>query len=204
MLTLLESRLVLDELGAADGSWAFAPVAEKRDRRAISFCVVDRTPGAVVAANNPINFTDPEGLVVNMIYNQSTGTLTAFNTNTGQRLTISGVFSGGGGYAPIPRGTYQVGPGINSWRNNPGNNTWYPLWGPTGSGGWTTRNINGTGRGGFYLHVGSVSHGCVTVPSNTNPYPNNPAFNILQNMLQNTTPQNIQGQSFPGQLIIRP
>ena len=51
----------LDEIGAADGSRAFAPAAEKRDRRAISFCVVDRTQGAVVVSNNPINFTDPTG-----------------------------------------------------------------------------------------------------------------------------------------------
>jgi len=54
----------LDEIGAADGSRAFAPAAEKRDRRAISFCVVDRTQGAVVVANNPVNRIDPFGLVI--------------------------------------------------------------------------------------------------------------------------------------------
>jgi len=60
VLTLLESRLVLDELGAADGSWAFAPAAEK-GRTATSFLIADRTQGAVVVANNPINNIDPDG-----------------------------------------------------------------------------------------------------------------------------------------------
>jgi len=54
---------VLDEIGAADGSWAFAPAAEK-GRTATSFLIVDRTPGAVVVANNPINFTDPTGELI--------------------------------------------------------------------------------------------------------------------------------------------
>jgi len=52
---------VLDEIGAADGSWAFAPAAEK-GRTATSFLIVDRTLGAVVVANNPINHIDPLGL----------------------------------------------------------------------------------------------------------------------------------------------
>ena len=52
---------VLDEIGAADGSWAFAPAAEK-GRTATSFLIVDRTLGAVVAGNNPVNYLDPLGL----------------------------------------------------------------------------------------------------------------------------------------------
>jgi len=57
---------VLDEIGAADGSRAFAPAAE-RGCRATSFLIVDRTPGAVVVANNPINEVDPEGLFAQAI-----------------------------------------------------------------------------------------------------------------------------------------
>jgi len=60
VLTLETSRPVFDEIGAAGGSWAFAPAAEK-GRRATSFLIVNRAQGAVVVFNNPVNWTDPFG-----------------------------------------------------------------------------------------------------------------------------------------------
>jgi len=53
--------VVFDEIGAADGSRAFAPAVE-RGRRATSFLIADRAQGAVVVYNNPVNFVDPFGL----------------------------------------------------------------------------------------------------------------------------------------------
>ena len=63
MLTLETSRPVFDEIGAAGGSWAFAPAAE-RGRRATSFLIVNRAQGAVVVGNNPVNWIDPLGLII--------------------------------------------------------------------------------------------------------------------------------------------
>ena len=70
MLTLETSRPVFDEIGAAGGSWAFAPAAE-RGRRATSFLIVNRVQGAVVVYNNPINLIDPFGL--DFYYNSGGG-----------------------------------------------------------------------------------------------------------------------------------
>jgi hypothetical protein len=141
------------------------------------------------ALNSPTNFRDPEGLHVNITFDRSTGQLTAVDSETPldqqTPLVIPGVTSGFDKMinnpqfehipdeGPIPGGTYLIG--VPTIRNEDADNFakyWFPLLGRDGKGSWTYNNIpfkapSGKGflRGGFNLHVGSVSEGCVTVPS---------------------------------------
>ena len=129
MLTLLESRLVLDELGAADGSRAFAPAAEK-GRTATSFLIADRTQGAVVAANNPVNEVDPFGLQTNLnLFPPSQPIYTNFNSTPLNTNAINvGIHGGPTGFYTNSNYT-AVSPSqlANIITNQPGYNPTAPI-----------------------------------------------------------------------------
>jgi hypothetical protein len=175
----------------------------------------------------PTIAVDPTGLVVDLIFDYKSGTLTATDRDTGQTLVLHGVFSGEGACrnnpnlqgvkdeGPVPVGTYYVvqgsdhrsSPSSNSQGHPGGTYWWYWLWavnprvGP--ERGVYVPNPDGSisfdhPRTGMFLHVGSVSHGCITVPSTQpascdgktpNPYyPNSDDWNKLRQMLDNTKP----------------
>src|SRR5204863_5052113 len=64
-------------------------------------------------------------------------------------------------------------------------------------------------RGGFNLHTGSYSEGCVTVESDTswwNPittYPESSPYAQLRQMLDNTSPLSYKGSSYRGRLTVK-
>jgi hypothetical protein len=160
------------------------------------------------AANNPLNFVDPSGLSVRMVYDRASGVLTATDTDTGETITITGVFSGmfppnsplnspenfGG---PIPAGEYVIGGPQDMGRFYTGTNEFYPLLDPTTMSNVhqiRTKDGQTVTRNEFYLHPGTGSEGCITVPSDTQKhakgghgvYPKSAAFDKLDAMLRNT------------------
>ena len=60
------------------------------------------------AAANPINSTDPLGLLVDVIFNTSTGDITVTDRDTGQSINAKAE-SGGKPYGdPLPNGPYEI------------------------------------------------------------------------------------------------
>ena len=122
--------------------------------------------------NNPINFVDPKGLEVRAVLNRTTNRLAVMDIDTKQ-MVVTTAFSGGhismgqivspgsGKEIPAPNGTYIITNNPNPKNHQVG---WYGL----------LRKGDGklddfyNGRGGFRLHSGTVSHGCVTVDSTNN------------------------------------
>jgi RHS repeat-associated protein len=177
------------------------------------------------ALNSPINWVDPLGLDVTATFDRTTGNLTVTDNQTGASTSCR-VWSGNGANTnnpasqhipnsgPIPAGNYLIGQAYNGGHSAGGNNTWFRLYGPNGSGGYSYTTIpvpvpggGSVNRGGFNIHTGLASNGCVTVPStvpNSAPnYPQSPAFNAIQRMLQSTRPLNYNGSNFSGWLIVR-
>jgi len=86
---------------------------------------------------------------------------------------------------PIPDGSYYIG---NQGSGPSGHSDWYALYGKTSDGSYSYNNIpvetsdGGTvNRGGFNLHLGSISEGCVTVTDGSE-------WNDITNTLNNTPP----------------
>lgn len=122
--------------------------------------------------NNPINNVDPKGLEVRAVLNRTTNRLAIMDIDTKQ-MVVTTAFSGGhismgqivspgsGKEIPAPNGTYIITNNPNPKKHQVG---WYGL----------LRKGDGklddfyNGRGGFRLHSGTVSHGCVTVDSTDN------------------------------------
>ncbi len=181
------------------------------------------------AKNSPPNGTDPLGLYVIMIFDRKSGRLTITDVDTGEKIEITDAFSGIGDCrnkitcdavkdgGAIPMGPYLIGtantpPWLNGQKG-------YPLYQPDGQGGFTLGYVERRDpfsnakalRGGYYLHAGIMSYGCVTIPAEDEPggknYPSSPMFDRINRLLTNTKPllrKNRHGkiQRFTGVLIV--
>jgi RHS repeat-associated protein len=172
---------------------------------------------------NPVSFKDPLGLHVEMAFNRSTGRLVAIDVDTKEKVSIF-AFSGLEGCTnnsacdpvedtgPIPKGPYLIGKGYA--RGTGGDDRWYKLYGSNGAGGYSYTQIpvknpatgGTTMRGGFNLHTGSLSLGCLTVLSdvdrNSPDYPRSDAYDRLKKLLDNTNPYMHNGDPYRGRLNV--
>lgn len=167
--------------------------------------------------NDPVNRKDPLGLYVVGTYSQSSHSFTAYDTDyAGPTFYSNDIFSGNGMFAdnpffqaaggrgPIPQGEYFIEPKIPI----PGEaNFEYPL-NALSPGIETFMGVPWSSRGGFTIHPGLRSNGCVTfkskVPEDAPNYPTNPAFDALSNMLDRTNPLNVNGVNVRGILRVVP
>lgn len=183
---------------------------------------------------DPVNFIDPFGLDANALYDRATHTLTITDAQTKQTVVTSNIFSGNGrtandpaaqhwsstaGYpsdGPLPAGTYLIGTGAERRDHVPtGDAVWFPLYGPNGAGGYSYQDIPVvdpvTGvivhRGGFNLHTGLRSDGCITVRSDLSEsdsaYPQSADFDRIKNLLNKTTTFEYKGGSFTGTITVK-
>lgn len=115
--------------------------------------------------NNPINFSDPYGLLVTGTFDPDTGKVTVTDDDTGE--TASAIAFSGGTYQdekgnlyvfdPIPDGEYTI------TREPRGKHPeWFGLFANDGEVDDRTRS-DGKWRDGFRFHKGQVSAGCITV-----------------------------------------
>jgi RHS repeat-associated protein len=182
------------------------------------------------AEGDPVNGIDPFGQDVIAIFDRRKGTLTVTDRQTGKRMVIKRVFSGYRGCSnnpscdavkdtgPVPAGNYLIGKRYipQKHQGQSGDYNWYRLYGSNGKGGYSydyvpVRDANGNTviRGGFNLHTGSYSEGCVTVESDTswwNPfttYPQSDAYTQLRQMLDNTAALTYKGSTYRGRLIVK-
>lgn len=113
-------------------------------------------------------------------------------------------------HGPIPKGDYMIG---NRYRNgdierqHPGGDPyWYRLYGKDGKGGYDYKKI-WNGRGGFNLHTGDQSNGCVGTPSQIkepNPgYPYSAKYNQVKDFIDSTKPFEYKGTMFKGWLHVK-
>ncbi len=124
---------------------------------------------------NPMSYVDPNGLA-KCTYSIKTGRLEC-SSNDGNMQFATNAFSGGeNGSAPLPIGMYTVKPAIN-WPNS-----FFSL----SRGSFMNTLYRATRgkavRGGFMVHPGSRSQGCITIDSkNDNDMKN---YNNIQNLFQ--------------------
>ncbi|MBY0545918.1 MAG: hypothetical protein K2W95_01375 [Candidatus Obscuribacterales bacterium] len=169
--------------------------------------------------NDPANLADPLGLFVVATYSQSTHTLTAVDSN-GKSFSSSNFFSGNGPFAnqgafqalggrgPIPQGDYFINTKMALPDVPNANAIAYPLEPMHGAAFQDVFGNPWTIRGGFELHPGLRSNGCVTcrsdVSEDASNYPSSKDFDSLSNMLETTSPMNLNGVSVPGILKVVP
>ena len=143
--------------------------------------------------NSPLNFTDPFGLYAIVFFDRANGTIKVWDldikpdTAREPDFQLSGIFSGTGNCTnkaecetkenegPIPEGGYRIG-GKTDEPRHPG---WWRLYrrlsDDVNSSDYFAYDSNYapikdkttgkvTYRGGFYLHPGRLSLGCVTFP----------------------------------------
>ncbi|MGN0885213.1 MAG: RHS repeat-associated core domain-containing protein [Candidatus Spyradosoma sp.] len=117
----------------------------------------------------------------------------------------------------VPIGRYWIGNPINRHPGWPGDWTWYPLYGDDGKGGKSQNYIPvkdpKTGeivhRGGFYIHTGRASNGCVTIWSDVatgvSGYPKSKLYDELKKYIDASkgfeNPRK-RGDCFKGVLIV--
>jgi RHS repeat-associated protein len=176
-------------------------------------------------APDPILGADPLGLHVEMTFNRANGVLVAVDYDTGEKVSVN-AFSGLGDCrnsqrcdskedtGPVPRGRWLIGQAYQHTSGNRGDNTWYKLYGSNGVGGYTYTQMPikdpKTGkvamRGGFNLHTGNVSLGCLSVPSDVDGsspnYPTSEGFDRLKSLLNRTTPYFYNGSTYRGVLHV--
>ncbi|TSB21766.1 DUF2778 domain-containing protein [Psychrobacter sp. YGAH215] len=125
------------------------------------------------AGQNPVSFVDPWGLQVVAQLSLSKGILTFTDTKAPKEVVSIKAFSGGvaisgevtdvgvGRNIPVPLGTYIITENPNP-KSDP---TWYGLLFKDKKidDFIQSNNSDTNGRGGFRLHPGTVSHGCVTI-----------------------------------------
>jgi len=150
------------------------------------------------AAASPVMYIDPIGLVVEAVYDKTTGILTVTDADTG-KVVSAPAFSGMPefNFSAAPNGTYTISD--------------FP-WGRSAFEHYFAllrhdRNLDDTadgfpsnyGRGdmsNLRLHAGDASHGCVTVPY----APDSSEWSQIQEMLEKTrrgAPITIQKQTYP-------
>ena len=178
---------------------------------------------------NKTSQSDYLGLYVNVEYDVASKTLTAKDVDSGASITLKEkVFSGNGksccvkddqwrtGIGPLPTGKYLIGlsyvPAQHS--SDTGDYNWYRLYGSNGKGGYTYNNIpvkTPAGatvyRGGFNLHTGRASDGCVTVWSDVSQgdkgYPHSDDYDKLKAILDKTKPLRYKNSNFTGWLEVK-
>jgi RHS repeat-associated protein len=166
--------------------------------------------------NNPINNFDSLGLEVEAVFDMKKGTLTVRDVQTGERLNFNNVFSGDGecknnsscerdkNKGPVPRGRYLLGTAFKKISNQP---VWYPLYGKDNQGRWTHGDVDTpSGRGGFFLHLGGFSLGCITISKDGLGNPDQ--YDKLVKLLNKTQRLNIKNskgvnQQYTGYLTVR-
>jgi RHS repeat-associated protein len=175
---------------------------------------------------DPVNGIDPDGKEITGKFVLSTGTFTVTDVQTKASVTINNVFSGNSqannpaasymkNVGPLPTGKYLLGQGYFSGHNPNGNDTWYKLYGKNGKGGYSYNEVpvkdpngNTVVRGGFNLHTGRASDGCITVWSDVPPgspnYPQSADFEDAQAIIDNTKPMEYNGSSFSGTIEVEP
>jgi hypothetical protein len=173
---------------------------------------------------NPLSRIDRNGLEVTGIFYRGAGILTLADTETGASVTTR-AFSGEDACknntsceatinkGPLPSGKYLVGNGYD--KGSGGDDWWYPLYGPDGSGGyahnripvWDPRSSDYIIRGQFNLHTGLTSWGCLTVPSDVEGgdarYPMSADYSAIKDMLNGTKPFIYKGSTFKGTIDVR-
>lgn len=153
-----------------------------------------------------MNYVDPEGLEVTVVFYSETGTIRAFSTE-GEFVEFEGVFSGGGkmkndmtkGHVPFngptPPGTYLLGDPVSAAETHPDNTgdlMWVPILNKETLSDRVFVTDPTTGekveRNAMFLHPGSVSQGCITFPNRDtkNGDLGNPDFTKLKEMLAKT------------------
>lgn len=122
---------------------------------------------------NPVSYNDRLGLLVDIVLDTGTNTLTAVDRDTGQSLSMQ-AFTGGqvlgdgtieqpntSPYLAAPKGTYLI-------TDNPNFRPEYPDWYGLLKNDSRIDDYfddNGNDRSGARLHYGSTSYGCATVTS---------------------------------------
>jgi RHS repeat-associated protein len=130
--------------------------------------------------NNPMNWIDPWGLLVDVEFSPDTGVIIVRDKDTGDSA-IGKAFSGDESHAGIPSGDYDIldhGEHIDP--------RWYRL-DPKDS---KPRNDKHepTGRNAFRLHEGTTSHGCITVTEN---------WDEMNKIIENTKKETVKDESIP-------
>jgi RHS repeat-associated protein len=172
---------------------------------------------------------DRLGLYVNIVYDVKEKTLSATDVDTRESITLKGkVISGNGksccvkedqwrvGEGPLPVGRYLVGLSYipNAHLNDSGDYDWYKLYGNNGKNGYSYNKIPVTApdgtrvyRGGFNLHTGRASDGCVTVWSDVSrgdsEYPKSEDYNKLKSLLNKTKPLIYKGSGYTGWMEVK-
>jgi len=169
--------------------------------------------------DQPAAFLEPHPIRVEMRFDRTAGTLTVLESRwdrtSGQfHVADCGTFPCFSGceehrnnpaseaipdYGPIPAGVYYVDNLEDISSVNPhynGDTLWFPLISAaSGTNGVWVQDARGrpVWRFGFYLHPGTRSTGCVTIPSATSSpeegaYPTSPAFDYIKQLLNRATP----------------
>lgn len=172
---------------------------------------------------------DVLGQYVDLVYDVANKTLTATDVDSKETITlVEKVFSGNGdsccvkddqwkkNSGPLPTGKYLVGQSFVpvEHRDQSGDYNWYHLYGPNGKGGYSYSEIpvmspNGMTviRGGFNLHTGRRSNGCVTVWSDIGEeddgYPHSNDFDKLRERLDKTRPLRYKDSNYSGWLEVK-
>lgn len=131
--------------------------------------------------NNPVNLIDPWGLLVNAIYNKSTGMLTVTDKDTGVSISAPAESGGKPVGDPIPSGPYEMldqakNPDffrLDAADSNPRNDIHDP-----------------TGRNRFRLHGPGATIGCIACKD--------PAkWDQIKNLINNTNIITVTDNSVP-------
>ncbi|MDI4498709.1 DUF2778 domain-containing protein [Moraxella nonliquefaciens] len=155
------------------------------------------------ANSEPWGAVDWLGLLVVAKFDIGTNLLTMTDKDTLKTVTIGNVFIGGNVHygtiqlrgdskqIPIPVGKYYI---TNNPNPKKGQEGWYGLLAIDGriddfTANPTLHSRLGIGRGGFRLHPGRVSHGCVTVGTNTDH--GKADWDLVDNLLKNTKTSNV-------------
>ena len=176
---------------------------------------------------NTIFQVDYLGLWVKMVYDVEKKTLTAEDVDTEKSITLEKkVFSGNGescckkedqwryDIGPLPTGKYLIGLSYRHDGVGSGDDNWYKLYGDNGNGGYSYSEIpvqtpkgETVMRGGFNLHTGRRSNGCLTIwsdiPEGTKDYPHSDDYEKLRDLLDSTKPLRYKNSYYSGWLEVR-
>jgi RHS repeat-associated protein len=150
------------------------------------------------AGNNPTQNIDPSGLIVDMVLDPATNTMTATDRDTLRTVTVD-AFTGGHSDAngitspssataevPADAGSYFV---VANPSNNPAEAGWFGVYRNSDEPSDYYTDANGDQRSGLRLHKGHISDGCITVDKYQQDA--DAKWQQLQDMLQNTKTQQL-------------